>query len=85
MVLTTMGSEVWPRSGEGRLLCVFLAVYAFAVLGYVTRAIATFFVGRDAERPDAELAGRERSRGSSVRWPSCASRFAPLPSGSPAR
>jgi len=34
-----------------------LAVYAFAVFGYVTAAIATFFVGRDAEDERAEIVG----------------------------
>jgi voltage-gated potassium channel len=57
MMMTTMGSEVWPQTGEGRLLCLVLAVYAFAVFGYTTAAIATFFVGRDAESSRGELAG----------------------------
>jgi voltage-gated potassium channel len=48
MLLTTMGSDYWPRTGEGRLLCLLLAVYAFAVFGYVTAAIAAYFVGRDS-------------------------------------
>jgi voltage-gated potassium channel len=47
MLLTTMGSEYWPQTNEGRILCLLLAVYAFAVFGYVTAAIAAFFVGRD--------------------------------------
>ena len=53
MLLTTMGSDYWPRTPEGRLLCVLLAVYAFAVFGYVTAAIAAYFVGKDR---DARLA-----------------------------
>lgn len=57
MVLTTMGSQYWPQTLEGRVLCVFLALYAFAVFGYVTATLATFFIGRDAEDPEAELAG----------------------------
>ena len=57
MMMTTMGSQYWPRTGEGRLLCVFLALYAFAVFGYVTATLATFFIGRDADSDDAELAG----------------------------
>lgn len=48
MVLATMGSDAWPRTPEGRLLCLFLAVYAFAVFGYVTAALASYFIGRDA-------------------------------------
>ncbi len=57
MVMTTMGSQYWPQTFEGRVLCVFLALYAFAVFGYVTATLATFFVGRDAENTEAELAG----------------------------
>ena len=57
MVLTTMGSQYWPLTIEGRVLCVFLALYAFAVFGYVTATLATFFIGRDAEDDEAELAG----------------------------
>ncbi|ACU89296.1 ion transporter [Desulfomicrobium baculatum] len=57
MIMTTMGSQYWPLTAEGRVLCVFLALYAFGVFGYVTAALATFFVGRDAENDEAELAG----------------------------
>ena len=57
MVLTTMGSQYWPLTIEGRVLCVFLSLYAFAVFGYVTATLATFFIGRDAEDDEAELAG----------------------------
>jgi voltage-gated potassium channel len=49
MLLTTMGSDYWPRTAEGRLLCLFLAVYAFAVFGYVTAAIAAYLVGKDKD------------------------------------
>lgn len=47
MLLTTMGSDYWPRTPEARLLCLGLAVYAFAVFGYVTAAIAAYFVDSD--------------------------------------
>jgi len=57
MIMTTMGSQYWPLTIEGRVLCIFLALYAFAVFGYVTATLATFFVGRDAENDDAEIAG----------------------------
>lgn len=60
MVMTTMGSQYWPQTVEGRVLCFFLALYAFAVFGYVTATLATFFVGRDAENTDAELAGAKQ-------------------------
>jgi voltage-gated potassium channel len=57
MLITTMGSEYWPKTPEGRVLCFFLALYAFAVFGYVTATLATFFIGRDADDEKAELAG----------------------------
>ena len=59
MLMTTMGSEYWPRSTEGRLLCLLLSAYAFAVFGYVTATLATFFIGRDAENEQAEMVGRQ--------------------------
>ncbi|NEQ19658.1 MAG: ion transporter [Microcoleus sp. SIO2G3] len=57
MLMTTMGSEYWPKTPEGRVLCFLLALYAFAVFGYVTATLATFFIGRDADDDKAELAG----------------------------
>lgn len=60
MLLMTMGSEYWPRTPEGRILCVFLAIYAFAMFGYFTATVATFFIGRDAEDDRAEIAGAKQ-------------------------
>jgi voltage-gated potassium channel len=57
MLMTTMGSAYWPQTPEGRVLCVILALYAFAIFGYVTATLATYFVGRDAEDAAAERAG----------------------------
>jgi voltage-gated potassium channel len=57
MIMTTMGSAYWPQTPEGRVLCFLLALYSFAVFGYVTATLATFFVGRDAEDEHAEVAG----------------------------
>ena len=57
MIVTTMGSEYWPQSTEGRVLCFALSLYALGILGYVAAALATFFVGRDAESANAEIAG----------------------------
>jgi voltage-gated potassium channel len=59
MIMTTMGSQYWPQTLEGRVLCVVLALYAFAVFGYVTATLATFFVGRDAADAEAGIAGAE--------------------------
>lgn len=57
MLITTMGSEYWPKTPEGRILCFVLALYASAVFGYLTATLATFFIGRDADDDEAELAG----------------------------
>ncbi len=57
MLLTTMGSEFWPRTAEGRVLCFLLSLYGFAVFGYITASFASFFVGRDAAGTEAEVAG----------------------------
>ena len=57
MILTTMGSEYWPQTLEGRILCIILALYAFAVFGYVTATIASYFIGRDADDSAGEVAG----------------------------
>jgi len=64
MLMTTMGSEQWPQTPEGRLLCLLLALYAFAVFGYVTATLASFFVGRDNELqpPPADPAAAELAR-----------------------
>lgn len=63
MIMTTMGSEFWPKTAEGRVLCVLLALYAFGVFGYVTAALASFFVGHDTDEqkgPAANAAQVER-------------------------
>lgn len=48
MLLISMGTDYWPQTPEGRLLCLVLAVYGFAVFGYFTAALASFFIGQDA-------------------------------------
>ena len=57
MLLTSIGSQYWPTTTEGRLLTVLLSLYGFATFGYITATIASYFVGRDAERKDAPVAG----------------------------
>jgi voltage-gated potassium channel len=49
MTMTTMGADYFPKTPEGRLLGWLLAVYAFAVFGYITATIASYFVDRDRE------------------------------------
>ncbi len=45
MVITTMGSEYWPNTVEGRILCWLLALYAFTFFGYITSTIASYLIG----------------------------------------
>jgi voltage-gated potassium channel len=49
MLLTSIGSDYFPRTAEGRMLCLILSVYGFAVFGYMTATLATFFIQRDNE------------------------------------
>lgn len=57
MLMTSIGSQFWPVTTEGRVLCVLLSLYGFAVFGYITASFASFFVGRDAEAETGEIAG----------------------------
>lgn len=59
MLITSLGSEYWPQTTEGQLLCLILAIYGFCVFGYITATLASFFVGRDAEEKDAPVAGTD--------------------------
>ncbi|MGV3593157.1 MAG: potassium channel family protein [Gammaproteobacteria bacterium] len=56
MIITTLGSDYWPQTSAGRVLCFFLALYSFAVFGYVTATLATWFVDSDAASKDSQLA-----------------------------
>lgn len=56
MVITTLGSDFWPETAEGRVLTLFLSVYAVGVFGYLAASLASFFIDRQT---------KERSRSSS--------------------
>jgi voltage-gated potassium channel len=57
MRVITAGSEAWPLTSEGRALAFVLALFGYAIFGYVTATLATFFIGRDAEEKTATVAG----------------------------
>jgi len=57
MLLTTIGSDYFPKTAEGRVLCFLLGLYAVAVCGYLTATLATYFIDQDAENGEAEIAG----------------------------
>lgn len=60
MLFTSIGSEYWPQTPEGKVVCFFLSLYGFMVFGYFTATLATYFLGRDAEDDTAELAGAKQ-------------------------
>ncbi|MEO5860768.1 MAG: potassium channel family protein [Pyrinomonadaceae bacterium] len=49
MIITSIGSDYFPKTPEGRMLCLLISIYGFAVFGYVTATLATFFTQRDIE------------------------------------
>ena len=53
--ITTVGyGDQYPVTGEGRLVAVLLMVSGIALLGVVTAAVASWFVGRVAEAAQAD-------------------------------
>ncbi len=57
MLLTTTGSQYWPQTSEGRILCFLLALYGFAVFGYITASFAAFLIGQEAKAKEGDVAG----------------------------
>jgi voltage-gated potassium channel len=53
MMMTTMGSDYFPKTSEGRMLAWALAFYAFVVFGYITATIASYFIDT-GKKPPAE-------------------------------
>lgn len=47
MMITTMGSDFWPQTAEGRILSLGLAIYAFAIFGYIAATVASFIIEKD--------------------------------------
>lgn len=54
MILTTLGSQYWPVTTQGRVLGFLISVYTFGVFGYFTAVLASFFIGKDKEKADTE-------------------------------
>jgi hypothetical protein len=48
-IITTMGSQYWLIIRVGRVLCLILSLYGFAVHASVTAALASLFIGQEAE------------------------------------
>jgi voltage-gated potassium channel len=62
MLLTSIGSQYWPQTTEGRVLGFLLALYGLGILGYVTATLASFFIGRDALSNEGEVASSDEIR-----------------------
>ncbi|HEX2280231.1 MAG TPA: ion transporter, partial [Thermomicrobiales bacterium] len=58
MLLTTIGSEYWPVTAEGRLLAWLLALYGLAVFSYITATIASHFIAQDTGHEDTRARGQ---------------------------
>ncbi|MEJ7767470.1 MAG: ion transporter [Chitinophagaceae bacterium] len=56
MRVITAGNEFNPSTPEGRTLAFLIAIFGYAVFGYVTATIASFFIGRDAEEKEGPVA-----------------------------
>ncbi len=56
MIMTTIGSDYWPKTAEGRILTFLLSVYAFAIFGYITAALASLLIGKEKKASSKEIA-----------------------------
>lgn len=45
MLLTNVGTDYWPRTPEGRALCLAMAVYGYGTMGYVAAAMLRLLLG----------------------------------------
>ena len=50
MLMTTIASEAWPRTGAGRALTLFISLYSLGVFGYITATLASVFVEQSDKR-----------------------------------
>ena len=55
MLLTSIGAAYAPVTAEAKLLTLLLAIYGLAVFGYITAALASFFVADEAAAEDSDL------------------------------
>ncbi len=44
MIVTTIGTDYWPKTPEGRIITFILAVYAFSFFGYIAANLASYFI-----------------------------------------
>jgi len=74
-LLTSIGLEYFPQTAEGRVLCFVLALYGFAVFGYVTATLATFLLGATRRMSRRTLQARLTSTLYELKSLSCATKL----------
>lgn len=47
MLMTTIGSQYWPVTMAGRILCFMISLFSLGVFGYITATLASFFVDQN--------------------------------------
>lgn len=47
MLITTLGSDYWPQTTEGRVLTLLLSIYAVGVFGFLAASLTSYFVGKE--------------------------------------
>lgn len=50
MIITTLGSDFWPQTVEGRVLTLLLSIYAVGVFGYLAASLASSFIDRERKQ-----------------------------------
>jgi voltage-gated potassium channel len=55
MLITSIGSDYFPKTAEGRVLCFLIGLFGFVVFGYLTATLASFFVDSDARAKDSSV------------------------------
>lgn len=59
MVITTLGSDFWPQTAEGRVLTLLLSIYAVGVFGYLAASLASYFIGQEKKDQSAARDARQ--------------------------
>ena len=55
LIAITISTDYWPYSPEGKILAFLLGLFSLAVTGYVTAALASYFIGKDIESDEMAI------------------------------
>lgn len=58
-LVTTMNSELYVASTEGRVIAFLQRLYALSIFGYITASIASYLIGIDTSNAQERAEGRE--------------------------